>query len=86
MSRARFEVREDEAGFFVYDTEEDEVLSGGYESGEDRASAERRAEELEEEAAAARAAIDADRDLEQRNEAAREARMSKLRAALRRSW
>jgi hypothetical protein len=79
-------VREDEADFFVYDTEEDEVLSGGYEKGEDRASAERRAAELEEEAAARRAAIDADRALDERNEAAREAYERKLRAARRRSW
>lgn len=38
------------------------------------------------EAAAARAAIDADRDLEQRNEAAREAYKRKLRARARRAW
>lgn len=38
------------------------------------------------EAAAARAAIDADRALDERNEAKREARVSKLRAARRRAW
>jgi hypothetical protein len=38
------------------------------------------------EAAAARATIDADRDLEQRNEARREALVSKLRARARRAW
>jgi hypothetical protein len=70
-SAARFEVREDATGCFVYDTEEDEVLSGGHESGEDRASAERRAAELNDEDARARedeARAEADRADEQREE------------------
>lgn len=41
---------------------------------------------LNEAAAARAAAIDADRDLEQRNEAKREAYERRLRAARRRSW
>lgn len=75
MSRARFEARRVGGEWCVWSVAD----ARPYEDAEDRNEATYKAELLNDEAAADRAAIDADRDLEQRNEAKREAYERKAR-------